>query len=894
MAMKRGTCTALALVLAIGGARAQPAGTGSASDGATGEGPDQGDPLAARALPRPVISTDLPDVPARPPDRFAVMLFPNESSSKNMDWAVSAVPFAIGEKVAARLQLEPAFGPLVVPPGPAIEASPAIVGAFAKRIGAQWVFTGWVQRPQDEIKLGVTLWRYDAAADVAKPLGLETIRRGPIPQLHALVADAIVELAGRAGWNVPGGAQAAMSVNPARDIYAYELLGKGLGDLVGAVAPDDRKAAEKELSRALLIDPKLPEAQRMMGELYATDPDPHVAARAAGKFAYAADLAPDYDPAVRSVADAAEVAGKHDQARELYTRLVVSRPWDLEVRFRLGNSMWESGDADGALRELGRLVARAPDDLRARRVLALIHAAHGDMASLAKELEEIVARAPDDLDARADLGAAYVALGRLEEATATYEKVAAAKPADVNAAKRVGDVWRLRHDVKQAVAWYVKASQIDGSDPRPFFLAGDALYEAGQLDEAHKAYVRAETFKEYLAQSYGALAAIAFQRANLSEAAWYLRRAAKARPWSRDLRWDYALVLSALKDWAGAQAQLDAALAAWPGDAGLLYLRGLALAGQGDDAGARTSLDQAVAAAPAFEAARRAQARLRAGQAQVVEGAMIVEHPFGDPAVLRGAIDRFFAARDAMTRARGDFGNGILLALGAINEGPRRDWTVAKGTVPKGCPVAKVARPWKDAQDALARYQRAGIELEESYRTIVDLDGRGESGALTPDYRAKVTTAKHEWKLAVGDVRDMRVELYGTLGRELHAVGCRDDLMAAALVAPIAGPPVAADESAQVAAPAAAAPPTPAKATFYVDNRECPDTVTVWIDGEKIGAVPGGERSALTAVVGRRTMCLMEPGGGNCGEQGTMREIYLADGWAVALHCPSGKPRPRP
>src|SRR6185437_273539 len=100
---------------------------------------------------------------------------------------------------------------------------------------------------------------------------------------------------------------------------------------------------------------KLPEGQRLMGELYASDPDPHVAAKAAGKFAYAADLAPDYDPAVRAVADAAEATGKHEQARQLYTRLVMSRPWDLDLRFRLGDAMWKSGDATGALRELGRV-----------------------------------------------------------------------------------------------------------------------------------------------------------------------------------------------------------------------------------------------------------------------------------------------------------------------------------------------------------------------------------------------------------------------------------------------------------------------------------------------------------------------------------------------------------
>ena len=449
----------------------------------------------------------------------------------------------------------------------------------------------------------------------------------------------------------------------------------------------------------------------------------------------------------------------------------------------------------------------------------------------------------------------------------------------------------MRHDVTQAVSWYAKASQVDPSDPRPFFLTGDVWLESGNLDEAHKAFIRAESFKDYLGQSYGALAAIAFQKGNLSEASWYLRRAAKARPWSRDLRWDYALVLCSLKDWPGAAAQLDAALGAWPDDGALWYLRALAAAGEGDDAAARAALGKAILRAPALEAARRAEARLRAGQPPIAEGAMLVEHPFGDPSLTRSVVDRFFKASGKMIASRAVFGGAVLTAFGALGEGPHRDWTAPKGSVPRACPVAKVARPWRAAQDALADYQHAGIEMEEAYRTVADLDARGETSALTPDYRSRVGLAKQEWKLALGDVRDMRVELFVTLGRELHWFGCRDDVLAAALVQGVARPrPADIDEPVVTVTPPPA-PPTPARATFYVDNRECPDPVTVWIDGEKVGVVPPGERSALGAVVGRRTLCLMEPGTGACGDQGTVREIYLADGWAVALHCPAVKPR---
>jgi hypothetical protein len=179
--------------------------------------------------------------------------------------------------------------------------------------------------------------------------------------------------------------------------------------------------------------------------------------------------------------------------------------------------------------------------------------------------------------------------------------------------------------------------------------------------------------------------------------------------------------------------------------------------------------------------------------------------------------------------------------------------------------------------------------MEEAYRAVADLDARGETAGLTPDYRARVSLAKKEWKLSLGDVRDMRVELYGTLVRELRYAGCRDDVLAAALVQDLSRPQVEVEPVAE-AAPTPA-PPTPARATFYVDNRECSDPVGVWIDGEKVGDVPAGERSALSAVVGRRTLCLMEPGGGQCGDQGTVRQIYLADGWAVALHCPGSKPK---
>jgi hypothetical protein len=31
---------------------------------------------------------------------------------------------------------------------------------------------------------------------------------------------------------------------------------------------------------------------------------------------------------------------------------------------------------------------------------------------------------------------------------------------------------------------------------------------------------------------------------------------------------------------------------------------------------------------------------------------------------------------------------------------------------------------------------------------------------------------------------------------------------------------------------------------------------------------------------------LLGPGAAQCGDRGTVREVYLHDGWSVTMHCP--------
>jgi tetratricopeptide (TPR) repeat protein len=289
----------------------------------------------------------------------------------------------------------------VLPEGPVVVATPAVVARLAAARGARWVVSGWFERPAWQLRIRVIVWRVDGGQ---AELAAQQDVIGPIENAHAMVGAALVVLANKVGWRLPADAVGRLSAAPSKDFYAFTLVGKALGRWLGALEDADAKAPPpvpglpsplapslpslpslpagpstpaaqaalaaqaaakraavgKELTRAVLIDPGMAVGQHLLGELWAIDPDPKVASRAAGKFALAVEVAPDYTPALAAAAERARATGKRDIALELFTRLVRRRPWDLDARVGLGDAAWQAGQPDLALRELGRVVARRP------------------------------------------------------------------------------------------------------------------------------------------------------------------------------------------------------------------------------------------------------------------------------------------------------------------------------------------------------------------------------------------------------------------------------------------------------------------------------------------------------------------------------------------------------
>ena len=824
----------------------------------------------------PVESSDVPAWQASPP-RFAVTPLENHTSGKTLDWIVAEAPFEIAEKTEGVLGLEPAGGSLHVG-GTMIPADEPSVAAFGAKAGVPWVITGWFDKPTaTDLRLDFVLWK--VAGGTAKIVA-QAQKTGAPATYHQLLGAALGEIWSRVGVT---SAQPERLSRALSNDYAVFLFGHGLAHLTGAAGTVDLKQAEHELERSVIMDPKLYEAQRVLGETYlAVSPgDPKAAAKAAAKFNYANDLAPDDLGSLRGAATVAFTAGKHELASELYWKLVTKKPWDLDARYHLGAAMWALGDARGAEQQLAQVIAHQPANLAARRVLVLIHASRSDTAKLVAELEAIAARVPDDLEIKADLATGYGALGQWDRSIAELEAIAAARTPDLALLVRIGDAHRRLGQLDAALAWYGKAFRVAPESSFAGFAAAQALFDAGKLAEAQKAYTNLQKYKDDAPAAEQALGAIALIQMKPDDAAWYLRRATREAP--RSLPTWHALIAAELarKDDETAQKDLERALGAWPDDIQLHYLSGVAHALAGETTDARTDLMKVLALQPGHAGAANALAALDSnGTVGLVFVPQLVR-PWGDTDALQAALDRYALVAAAMATARIAYQAQVLELLGDVGVGPHA--RVARGSV-TACPIAKLAPRWAIAQQQLAAYQRLGVELEATYRFLARHRDVGATAGLLPTARTQVAALDKQFRTALADAGELRAELSRGVTPELHAAGCSDRLLAAAVADP-AHYHVVEDDRPE-AIPTTAPPRARPRATFYVDNTNCPDTVEVLIDGAPVGQVAPGRRSALVTDGGPRTMCLIVPGGAQCGDRGTGRQVYLHDGWSVTMHCP--------
>jgi Flp pilus assembly protein TadD len=514
-------------------------------------------------------SAQTPDVPAKLPEPYVCLAFENPTPGANQGWLRVALPFVLGEKLEAHPGLRPIHGELVVPPGAIGPRDPAGIAAAAK--GAKWAFTGNAARVDWKLEITLRLWSIEG--ETAKLVGEKT-RRGELAETFDMLDGLALELLAIAERSPPREAELKIRRAPTKDMYAFTLFGRGLEWLHGLGQPPNVARAEKDLGRSVFIDPKLAEAHRVLAVLYAQKGK---AGTSRGQLSYALDLRPDYYAPLASLVRQAQKARAREEAIDLAVRALALRPWDLEMRFRLGEMLWEEGDELGAERELARVVKVDPDHLAARRVLVLVNASKGNAEELARQLEAIVRLDPADARAKLDLGAAYHDSGRDEQAIAVYQAIVDENPRHLQAMKFLGDIYQARGDTEAAIAWYERALATNRKDPRPYFLLGAMYVAAGRDAKALKLYKQAQRFPRYLGETYTNLGTLYFRMGDNDSALWYFKEATLKKPGGGRIRYNYGLALAKARARDEALAQFQRAVELSPDEAEFRYALGVAL-----------------------------------------------------------------------------------------------------------------------------------------------------------------------------------------------------------------------------------------------------------------------------------------------------------------------------
>jgi hypothetical protein len=268
-----------------------------------------------------------------------------------------------------------------------------------------------------------------------------------------------------------------------------------------------------------------------------------------------------------------------------------------------------------------------------------------------------------------------------------------------------------------------------------------------------------------------------------------------------------------------------------------------------------------------------------------MEGDPKIETVFGDVEQFKRYVDRFYTAYAEMQTTREAFSRNVQAVLATL--------AADQGTRGGKCPTDAVALTYTRAFRLGQVYHKLGKDLEANMISIRDLDGLGETAALTPDYRWKVARSSKIYPQMLKDFREMRVAFQTQLAGEVKVHACDvgalvakgEELEKAGAppTAPMARPGIVVKkkDADKLAPPIAAS-----TATFFVDNASCPTSLRVYVDANLVGEVGSSAKAAFQSPVGRHELCLIpSTSQQQCGDPGTVRRTYIHDGWSISLRC---------
>ena len=240
----------------------------------------------------------------------------------------------------------------------------------------------------------------------------------------------------------------------------------GLHDLAGAafVAKGDMERAERHLTEAVDLDPKLVSACHNLANLYFQ-------------------------------------TRQFRKAAAQFRTFMALRPHDMLALRKLGESCLKADLADEAVACFRTLAERDGTDTQAWFLLGAASRALKENDTAYACFERVLDQEPDHVDAMFNLGNICRDMDRHDAALAFYERALHLRPEHISTMCNIGLCHVYRQALKDGASWFDRAIECDPSNPEPqylrslpHFLAGDlkaGLAAAiGRADQDHVSWAR--------------------------------------------------------------------------------------------------------------------------------------------------------------------------------------------------------------------------------------------------------------------------------------------------------------------------------------------------------------------------------------------------------------------
>ncbi len=189
-------------------------------------------------------------------------------------------------------------------------------------------------------------------------------------------------------------------------------------------------------------------------------------------------------PALLQEARAHQSAGRLDEARVLYRRVLDHEPDNADVLYALAVLARQLERPAIALRRLREAVAHRPDFLDARILLGNTLAALGELRDAAVHYEAALGIDAEHAGVHLNLGNVLQALGRTEEARSHFERALALEPDMAQAHNNLGLLTQRQGRLEPAVEHYRRALALQPDYAAAHNNLGTALRELGRFDAA--------------------------------------------------------------------------------------------------------------------------------------------------------------------------------------------------------------------------------------------------------------------------------------------------------------------------------------------------------------------------------------------------------------------------